>query len=114
MTDTRADKRKKYIDRVIRSTSERDQYEALIEYRLGEDFPQEKRDQLWKARRSLVWGPLWLIVGLAVRPFSHRLKEWLVTHKGRQVMREFRRVLSPAEMEALFQGDQDLFGEASA
>ncbi len=109
-----ADSRKqRYLDQVFRARTRREEFDALIEYRLGEDFPQEKRDRMWKARRSLVWGPVWLFVGLAVRPFSHRLQEWLVTHKGRQVMREFRRVLTPAEMEAFFQGDQNLFGEAS-
>jgi len=110
----RTEKRKRYINAALHSKTFREEYDALIEYRLGEDFPKERRDQLWKARRSLTWAPLWLCAGYIIHPFSERLQRYILKYKHEQVIREFRKVLNPEEMKALFQGDQDLFAEVSS
>ncbi|HEX8989147.1 MAG TPA: hypothetical protein VF816_14410 [Rhodocyclaceae bacterium] len=80
----------------------RRELDLMIDHRLGRDYPQRRRDELWEIQRQverrrwrLVFGWLWHAV--SYRPLhrqANRLANYLVE--------EYAKVLSPEELRAYF------------
>jgi hypothetical protein len=82
-------------DRLLR----RRELELRIDYRLGRDFPSERREALWQVQERIEKRRL----SLAFRHFMRQMFHRLLVHDTQRLARfaadEFGKVLSPREVE---------------
>lgn len=79
---------------------ERAEFFLLIDYRLGVEFPVDRREELWKARQRVLHTSFWQALKLALRrPMGDGLSEMLV--------KEFSQILDGEEVAALLGLDRE-------
>lgn len=79
---------------------ERAEFFLLVDYRLGTQFPADRREALWKARQRVLHTSFWQALKLAWRrPVGDGLSELLV--------KEFSQVLEAKEVATLLGLDQN-------
>lgn len=81
----------------------RDELNLAIDYRLGIDFPQARRDSLWQLQEEIERRRIRMLVkSLAVWLLPRVMGERRAAALVRQLVAEYANVLSPEEMQALF------------
>ncbi|MGJ3702683.1 hypothetical protein [Variovorax sp. AFSI2.2] len=88
---------------------ERRELDLTIDYRLGIEFPKERREQLWRVQRQVEKRRLKFLVG---RIAGKLAPSWLYGQTNwlaRFVISEYGRILTPRELAAYF-GDEQTNG----
>jgi hypothetical protein len=84
----------------------RSELELAIDYRLGTDFPRERRDALWAVHERVERRRGWLLVRHLIRRIFPGTLERRVDRLAGYLTSEYAKVLSPEELE-LFLGHID-------
>lgn len=82
---------------------ERAELDLLIDYRLGTQFPGQRREQLWQLKQQHHSSRLQSLLFV----FSQVLVQLNATRIANRLLREYRKVLTPAEFEAFFHPRKD-------
>ena len=84
----------------------RQELELRIDYRLGQEFPRNRRDDLWRVQQRVERRRLWFGVQYVLRHISRRRVSADAQQLAAGVVKEYARVLSRTEL-ALFLGENE-------
>lgn len=77
----------------------RGELDLRVDYRLGRDFPRERREALWQVQETIEKKRLSLAFRHFMRQMFHRLRVHDTRRLARFAADEFGKVLSPCEVE---------------
>ena len=80
----------------------REELEAMIDYRLGRNFPKEKRDQLWKVQERIEKKRTLLMFKYLFRHLFKKSFVHSVQNLSGYLVDEYAKVLSKEELEMFF------------
>lgn len=85
----------------------RRELDLTIDYRLGQNFPQERRKTLWSIQQRVERKRGRLMIFWLLRILSHVWLEKRTAGLARYLVDEYARVLTPEELDAFFECDKD-------
>ena len=90
------------LSRGMEKQLRRDELETMIDYRLGCNFPKEKRDQLWKVQERIEKRRILLMLKYLFRHFFKKSFVHSAQNLAGYLVDEYAKVLSKEELEMFF------------
>lgn len=89
-------------DRETCERIQRSELDLTIDFRLGVDFPRERREALWHIQRQIEGRRARLFIHWVLGLFSYRRLHGRATKLAKGVVDEYGKVLTRPELEAFF------------
>ncbi|HEX5336900.1 MAG TPA: hypothetical protein VFW53_00505 [Gallionella sp.] len=89
-------------DRQQKREARRRELDLTIDFRLGKEFPKERRDALWDIQQRVESKRLMLMLYWLLRFISHKWLYQKANRVARYVIDEYAKVLSREELQAYF------------